>query len=214
MALLAGSEGSQVHDCPKSEEKTLELLALSGEDWQVDCVKDDAGRLILAASRLPENEPPTIVVGVVFGNGRRTKQEHTLRLGETALLQDLDRVEEWTVEVFSDQLGSSDIMRVNLVLKHGEDFYIGQEIVSFFRIEPSSAELIWAGRGDRLDVRFDSCVIHERATFRITKAGLLERVVKTRRSFHNAGVADALAAHLQRKCVAPRGRRDLFSLTK
>jgi hypothetical protein len=209
---LVLAQASASPKCP-SAETVLAALSVKADSWEAGCVRLDDGRpLIVAVDRGVWAEGNRVVVAAIAGeSAARSRVEIPLSSPDSKKsAQATTAAEDWKVEIRPVQLGQGNHVRLGALVTHGDDYFLGQEIVVLLRIGPDLIAPLWTGLGDEFDRRFDSCEFDTRASFSLTSDGRLSRLRETKRSFRNAGVDAKLAGDLRKKCVAPRKRADFF----
>jgi hypothetical protein len=201
--------------CPAPEE-VLKALALKGDRWVTTCnAAPGEGRVFLAAVRKPEAGSPELRVAVAMaaGDDSAGPLKLTLQGPEADQLRALaQRAEDWDVRIARAAAAPQTYLKLDVYGTSGDDFFLGQEIVTFIHVDGKRLRAVWSGLGQKEDRRFDSCRLLSIPAFKFLD-GQLERHMKTTRTFHNAGLARDEAAGLRKKCVAPPERTDRFLLT-
>jgi len=198
--------------CPPSAE-ILGALAVKGASWETGCGRSENGMALIAAvERGPWFEGQRCAVVAILDHGAaRARNELVLKSRESKeIALAVSAAEDWRVEIKPTKLGGGVDARIGILVNHGDDYFVGEEVVVLLRVGPSSIESAWMGLGGRMDRRFDSCVLETVASFAITADGQIARSRQTKRTFRNAGVETTPAADLKKKCVAPPKRTDLF----
>ena len=98
----------------------------------------------------------------------------------------------------------------------GDDLFIGQEVVTFLALDGTNLARLWTGLGDKLDRRFDSCLLLTDATFKLLPDGRLQRALTTSRTFKANGISGELARSLREECIAagPATKVSQFPMTE
>ena len=191
----------------------LDALAVKGRSWETACGRAESGKTLIAAvERGTWSEGRRYAVAAILDHGAvRGRSDLIFETPESKeVLRAISQAEDWRVEIRPAKLGGGVDARIGILVNHGEDYFVGEEVVVLLRVASSSIESVWLGLGGHLDRRFDSCVLETVATFAVTADGQVSRSLNTKRTFRNAGVDNSLAADLKRKCVAPPKRTDTF----
>ena len=202
--------------CPPRAE-ILSALEVTGAAWGTACGHSENGTTLIAAvDRGTWSEGQRYaVVGVLDHGAVRVRSDLIFIARESKeITRAISDAVDWRVEIEPTRLGHGINGRIGIFVNHGDDYFVGEEVVVLLRIASNSIDSVWMGRGDHLDRRFDSCVLATVADFAMTKDGQLSRTRSTKRKFRNAGVDDSLAADLKKNCVALPKRTEFFPVPK
>jgi hypothetical protein len=104
-------------------------------------------------------------------------------------------------------------LRVDVTGNGGEDLFVAQGVVTFFRLENDQLEWVWTGLGDLTEVRFDACRLFTAARFSRAPTGSLVRSTRGFRTFADPGGIDApLLRSLRSECVRAPSKREEFPI--
>jgi hypothetical protein len=200
--------------CPAPDE-IRKALAVRGDRWLTTCeALKGEGRLLLAALRKPQAGSPELRVAVAIAGGDDSAGplKLTLQGPEAAQLRAVaERAEDWGVKIARAPAAPKTHLELDLYGTSGDDYFLGEEIVTFVQVEGKRLRAVWSGLGQKQDRRFDSCLLLSVPTFKFLGREL-ERRVKTTRTFRDAGIDRAEAASLRKNCVAPPEATDRFPL--
>jgi hypothetical protein len=191
-------------ECP-GDDAVRAALRVSGEEWTPACRPAPGGRWLLAAIRRPDQKSRHLRLAAAIAAPNTPVSVLQVRLeGPEALkIRDLaGAAEDWRIAI-APLAASPPEVRVDVFGSSGEDLFIGQEIATFFWLEGTELRLLWTALGDKVDRRFDSCLLDSQATFKFMPGRRVQRTVNTTSTFQNGGVDPKEAARLRKECVAP-----------
>lgn len=118
-------------------------------------------------------------------------------------------------KIVSESLGSNEAIRISLICRTGEDYFTSSEIAIF--VKPTTLETLWAGLGDRVESRMDSCIMSRRVTFATPRPGEIEIKTSEITRWVDQNFDNELKSRLKRECkvgTTVRIERQSWSGTK
>jgi hypothetical protein len=213
LIFIVSLAGTAPH-CPAAVQ-LRRALGVSGRGWTTKCNVAKDGRLLFAGVR-PSPSPDagaTVAAAVTSLDGTTIRTQLPLAWSEAPFAREvLQSAEDWQVAI-SPVASDRSLLRLGVYVSHGDDLFVGQEIVTFLRSDGGALAPLWMGLGDRVDRRFDLCLLESTAAFAFLSGGRLERRTATRRAFVSEDKDDD-TERLRRECVAPPSRTDVFEVAR
>ncbi len=216
VGLLASPPAAGAARCP-GEAEIAGQLGRTGTGWLTACRREAGGRLLLAAFQPPEGRtnPPELVVALAPAGKPVALKVASAQ--EPRLAEITPAAEQWALAIDRLRLGES-LVRVRLTASWGGNQLYTHEVVALLRESDAGLVPLWTGLGDWKENRFDICLLSARASFRRLPGGpgggpgKLERLTRVTRRRGPALVDEAPAREVQKECLAPPPRRDIFDL--
>lgn len=216
LLLLVGGGGARgatpaVAMCPP-EAEIRRTLGVEQTAAPIACRGIDEHTTLMGTVVLPAmGSAPHVVVALSAGNGaRRGAVDLTMQTGGSMPA----KADAWKVSVGSADLPGADWLRIDVTAEAGEDVFVAQTAVSFFRADGGrQLRHLWTGLGDRHENRFDACRLDTAATFRLLDSGALLRTTEATRTFEDQrGLATDVIATLRAGCVAAAPTHETFAV--
>jgi hypothetical protein len=214
--LAAAADGGATPTAPgcPADAEIRRALGVEGTDWQVACKLGKSGesgeRQMAGFFAAPKPGAPLHLVVAVVRGEHQARAELDLAGPEESAIRNIP-AEEWALSIEPAKIPGTDWLRVEVTGSSGEDLFVAQGVVTFFRLENDQLKWVWTGLGDRTEVRFDACRLFTAARFSRAPDGSLVRSRRGFRTFADPGGIDAhLLKGLRSDCVRAPSKRDEF----